>query len=59
MIRLENDVERKKTVYFSLWEDVGILQGEVKIEQRGDTEKSVVTLEWLIQDECILCDYSG
>ena len=39
MIRLKNGCERKKIVYFSLCEDVGVLQGELKIEQRADKWK--------------------
>ena len=41
----------KETVYLLLWEDVGVLQGGCKIEQRPDKWKSAVTLEWLIQHE--------
>ena len=32
MNRLENGLVRKKVVYFSLWEDVGVFKGELKIE---------------------------
>ena len=48
MIRQESGHERKKLVYFSLWEDVGVLQGELKIKQRA-----AVTLEWLTWHECM------
>ena len=36
MLRQENGLERKKKSLFYLWEDVGILQGKLKIEWRGD-----------------------
>ena len=39
MIRLENVLDRKKRVYVSYWEDVGVLQEEFKIEQRTDKWK--------------------
>ena len=32
MITLENGLERKNIVYHSVWEDVGFLQGELKIK---------------------------
>ena len=35
MMRLENGFEKKKVVYFSLWEDLGALQGELEVEQRA------------------------
>ena len=31
VIRLENGLERKEIVYFSLSDEVGVLQGELKI----------------------------
>ena len=31
MIRQESGLERKSIVYFSVWEDVGVLQGELKM----------------------------
>ena len=37
--RLENCLGRKKIVYFSLWEDVGVLQGKLKFKQRADKWK--------------------
>ena len=43
----------KKILYVSIWKDVGVLQGELKIKHRDDKWKSVVTLEWLIQYECV------
>ena len=36
MIRLEEGLERKKMIYFSLFEDVGVLQGELKVIERDD-----------------------
>ena len=33
MNRLENDLGRKKTEYFSLEEDVSVLQGEQKVDK--------------------------
>ena len=39
MTRLENGIERKKIGYLSVWEDVAVLQGELKIEQRADKRK--------------------
>ena len=48
MTRLGNGLERKKMVHFSLWEDVEVLQRELKIEQRAHKWKSAITLEWLI-----------
>ena len=47
MIRLENGLERKSVVFFSLWHDMGVLQGGLKIKELI-IRKSVVTLEWLI-----------
>ena len=37
MIRLESGLERKKAVCCSLGESVGVLQGQLKIEQRADS----------------------
>ena len=34
MIRLEHGLERKKTVNISLWEDVGVLQEEFKLQNK-------------------------
>ena len=49
--RLDYGFERRKMLYFSLWEEVGFLQGELK---KGlIMEKSCLTLEWLIQHECV------
>ena len=39
MTGLENGLERKKIVSFSLWDDVGFLQGELKIKQRASKWK--------------------
>ena len=36
MIRLENGIERKEIVCFSLWEDVGVLQDELETKQRAN-----------------------
>ena len=36
MVWWENSFERKKIVYFSLCEDVGVLEGELKIKDRAD-----------------------
>ena len=36
MIRIGNGVERMKLVYFSLWEDIRVLQGELKFKQMAD-----------------------
>ena len=35
MTKVENGLERKKIVYFSLWKDVGVMQGVLKIKQRA------------------------
>ena len=41
----------KKRVYFSVWEDVRVLQGELKI--KGPVNgKGALTLGWLIWHEC-------
>ena len=42
MTRLENVLERKNIVYFSLLEDLGVLQGERKIKQRADKLEKVL-----------------
>ena len=47
MIRLEYGLERNKVVYFSLWVDVGVFQGELKIKGPANW-KSAVTVESLI-----------
>ena len=36
MTRLENGLERKEMVYFSLSEDVEVLHGELNIKQRAN-----------------------
>ena len=36
IITLQNGLGKKKVVYFSLWEDVGFLQGELGIKQRAN-----------------------
>ena len=48
MIRLANGLERKKIVYFSLLESVGVLQGDLKIKKGLINRKCAETLEWLI-----------
>ena len=40
MIMLVNGLERKKIVFFLFWEDVWVLQGELKIEQWNDKCKN-------------------
>ena len=35
MIMVEISLERKITIYFPVWEDVGVLQGEFKIKTKG------------------------
>ena len=52
MIKLDNGLERKKIVHFSLLKDVGVLQGELKIKGLINWECDV-TLEWLIWHECV------
>ena len=49
MIRLENSLEKN---YFSLWEDVGVLEGELK--KKGLMNgKGAVTLEWVLQHKFV------
>ena len=48
-VRLEYNLETKKIAYLSLWEDVEILPGKLKIIHRADI--IVTTLAWLIQHE--------
>ena len=47
MVRLGDDVERKKIVYFSLWKGAEVLQEKLKIQQRADKQKSAESLEQL------------
>ena len=42
-----NGLERKKIVYFSFWEDIEILQGELKIK-RSVNIKSRLAMQGLI-----------
>ena len=46
-------LKKKRIVYFSLLEDLGVLQEELKIKQRAVNRKSALTLQWLIWDECV------
>ena len=40
-------LEREKMVYFSLWEDVGGLQGKLKNKEKANKlKKNAVTLQW-------------
>ena len=43
-IRLEIVLERKNVELLSIWDAVGVLQGELKIEQRGDKLKNYLKL---------------
>ena len=52
MIRLEMVLKERKYYIFS-WEEVAVLQEELKIKQRLINGKSGVTVEWLIQHECL------
>ena len=40
MTRLGNDLEVKEIIYFSLWDDVGVLQWELKIKHRVNKLKN-------------------
>ena len=56
MNKVENGLERKKIRYFSLWEDVVVLQAEVEIKQKANKQKkchnsAVAHLTWV----CELC----
>ena len=50
-IRIDNDLERKRIVYLSIWVDVDVLW-ELKIKGLI-IGKGVVTLEWLTWHECV------
>ena len=46
MIRLGNNLERKKILCLSPRGDVEVLREELKIKQRPINRKGAVTLEW-------------
>ena len=53
MIRLQNDIGRKKMEYSGLWVDVGALGRQLKIKQRADKWKTAVILKWFPQHESV------